>query len=269
MQFRKVMVCVLLAGLMAAAQTAQDTPRAGWTPAPRQGTQRTAGGMSEAQITKAVEGYRQMWRRMKPNQQQQSLRMGGYTPEQYERMLRSGSAAASAQVGAATAAPDKSTSPDYHRGADAGALDAMGQSLIDLNTIRDVNVGRVQKDGCPPEVASRIADLRGRLALLKSEPSEHNDPAQTATPAQGAAGANAIDVAANWYKANDRPPTSVAAGPSPEQLLDSVLPSGGADRPKPPLTGSAAARRKAQEDSVAQIEAELAQLLGACVPAKP
>ena len=40
---------------------------------------------------------------------------------------------------------------------DAGAFDTLGQSMRDLNAIRDANLSRVQKDGCPPEIASRIA----------------------------------------------------------------------------------------------------------------
>jgi hypothetical protein len=105
------------------------------------------------------------------------------------------------------------------------------------------------------------------LALMEGEPNGHNDPAPPAAPARAAA-ANPLDVAADWYKADDHATAPAAGGASPDQLLDSVLPSKGAARPKL-LAGTAADHRKAQEESVAQLKAELAQLQGACVPAKP
>jgi hypothetical protein len=265
MQLQKALACVLLTGWMAAAQSAgtSNAPQPAWTPAPRQGG---PNGMSEAQIARAVENYRQTWRKMKPDQQKRTIQMGGFTPEQYERMLRGGLAAGA--QGAGTAAADKAAGPDYNRGPDAGTLDSLGQSLIDLNAIRDSNVGRLQKDGCPPEVANRIAELRGKLARLEGEPGGHADPAQANAPVRRTSGADALDTAANWFKADDHADAAGAAGPSSGALLDSVLPGGEATRPKP-LTGDAAARRKTQEDGAAQIKAELAQLQGACVPAKP
>jgi hypothetical protein len=267
MQVQKTVAGILLASWMAAAQTASsgNPPQAAWTPAPRQGV---AGGMSEAQIARSVENYRQMWRKMKPAQQKQMLQMGGATPEQYERMLRGGLAGGTPHAGSAPA--DKSTAPDYNRGADAGALDSLGQSLIDLNAIRDANVARLQKDGCPPEVAARIADLRGRLARMEGESNGHGEPAQSAAAARRTSGAVALDVAANWFKADDRTETGgdAGAGPSPSTLLDSVLPEGDGSRPKP-RPGDEAARRRTQEAGMAQIKAELAQLQGTCLAVKP
>jgi hypothetical protein len=262
MQLHKILAGVLLAGWIAAAQTGDSTsaPQPGWTPAPRQGA---ASGVSEAQIAKMVEDYRKTWQKMKPAQQKRTLQMGGMSPEQYERMLRG--SLLSAGAGGAQAAADKSAAPDYHRGPDANALDSLGQSLIDLNAIRDANVDRVQKDGCPPEVTSRIAELRGKIARLEGGGNGTDSAPQAAAASRRTTGGNPLDAAANWYKGDDRAEAAGAAGPNTDQLLDSVLPSSEASRPK--LAG-AGARRKAQEENVAAMKAELGQLLSTCVAVK-
>jgi hypothetical protein len=219
--------------------------------------------MTEAQIAKLVENYRRNWQKMKRSQQQRTIQTGGLTPEQYERMLR-GSLPSPGTSGSTPAVSDKSAAPDYHRGPDANALDSLGQSLIDLNAIRDVNVDRVQKDGCPPEVTSRIAELRGRLARLEGGAGGNDGSSQAASPARRAAG-NPLDAAANWFKGDDRGETAGAGGPNTDQLLDSVLPSSEASRPK---LATAVTRRKAPEENVAEMKAELGQLLGTCVAVK-
>src|SRR5215831_7313646 len=42
----------------------------------------------------------------------------------------------------------------------AGTMDSLSNSLQDLNAIRDGNLTRVQKEGCSPETAARLTELR-------------------------------------------------------------------------------------------------------------
>ena len=158
--------------------------------------------------------------------------------------------------------------PDYTRGVSEGALDALGGSLRDLNAIRDANVLRLQKDGCPPEVASRIADLKGKLAAqdaeLKGLPVGGSAPA---APRRTAA-ADPIEVAQSWFKSA---PGEAARNQAASDLLDSVLPGGMAEtraRPSNPQSLEAGARRNVLSQEIARTEAEIERLQGACIAAK-
>ena len=169
----------------------------------------------------ALAKYREMWRNMGPARQKAFVDAGGATPEQYERTLKQKPA----------------------QGAIDPTMDSLTRSLQDLNAIRDANLGHVQKDGCPPEVASRIADLKGKLQSYETGPA-----------AAKSAPADPLAVAAAWNKppAGPQPPPR---DPREAKLLDEVL--GGA-KPR------AAAKSPAAEQDIARIKAEIDQLSGAC-----
>src|SRR5579872_960679 len=146
----------------------------------------------------ALEQYRQMWQRMTPAQQKAITSAGGSTPEQYERMLMG--------RGAASTKGENQASSTDPRAADSGALDALNKSLQDLNAVRDANLSLVQKDGCAPELASRIADLKAKLHSDEFELNGTESPAAAPTDAhtpEKASAANAADpmaVASDWFK---------------------------------------------------------------------
>jgi len=180
--------------------------------------------------------YRTMWQKMSAAQQKAFLDSGGTTPEQYERTLRSKG------TPAAPAARETQTAPR----ATVDVLDSLTTSLQDLNAIRDGNLARVQKEGCPPEVASRLADLRSRLRQA--------DPPQ---PKDRAAAGDPMAIASDWFK---QAPKAEAPLPGADthdgKLLDNVL---GESAARPAET-----RRKDTEEEIARIKAEIAQLSGAC-----
>jgi hypothetical protein len=99
----------------------------------------------------AAERYRDMWRKMSPAQQKAFLDSGGSTPEQYERLLK--------PTGGEPAPGGKAD----RRSKIDPTMDSLNQSLQNLDTIRDANLGRVQAQSCPPEVAARITDLQAKL----------------------------------------------------------------------------------------------------------
>ncbi len=194
----------------------------------------------------AIRQYRQMWQKMSPAQQKSFLDSGGSTPEQYERTLHTKGVATAPSTRPAPADP---ATP-------ANALDSVMGSMQDLNAIRDANLLRVQKDGCPPEVTSRLADLRGRLRQLES-----GTDAPPSKPRPGAS--DPSSVAADWYK-HAAPETSAkpAADTPQNKQLDDVLPAAPAkpaEKPAPPA---------AAPQDIEQIRAEIAQLSGACAAVK-
>jgi hypothetical protein len=155
--------------------------------------------------------------------------------------------------------------PDYNKGVTDGALDALDSSLRDLNAIRDANVLRLQKDGCPPEVASRIADLKGQLAAAQAELKNLGStdaPAASHSPAT----ADPNDVAMAWFQdAQGDGPRNPAV-----DSVDSVLPADMApartpQNPQPVLAGL---RRQPLVQDVARIQAEIARLQAACIAVK-
>jgi hypothetical protein len=185
----------------------------------------------------ALEKYREMWRKMSAAQQKAFLDSGGYTPEQYERMLKPrGSASGSGGFA------------DPQRKIDPG-MDALNKSLQNLDTIRDANIGRVQTQSCPPEVASRIADLKTKL---QSYEPDANGPSRSSTTRTTSAPVDPIVIATDWYKPSA--PYSVDRASQQARLIDDVLPQQGAPAPKPPVN----------EQEIARIKTELEQLSGAC-----
>jgi hypothetical protein len=253
---------LVLAGSIAIAQTAGPQP--GWVPAPRQGA---PGAMSDAEIRKTVEAYRRLWQSMTPQQRQQTLRNGGFTPEQYEAMMR-GTGPVAPTLTDAVGAPAKPAGAEAAQAPQSTALDSLGRTLLDLDTIRDVNTGRLQKDGCPPEVVSRMAELRGQLARLESDFNGAVAPASGVASTRRSSLTDPQDTAANWFHRGEiADPSPVASASSPDRLLDSVLPNPDTLHAAP-VAADPGARRKSQEAAAAKIRAELAQLSGACAPGK-
>ena len=137
--------------------------------------------------------------------------------------------------------------------ADAGgAVDSLTNSLQDLNAIRDANLTRVQNEGCPPETAVRLADLRARLRLL-----ELGEMPSAGVPA------DAPSIAANWFKRPvlDRPEDASARE---SRLLTEVLPGATVAAVK----SQPAVSQKANDDEIARLKAEIARLSRTCVAAR-
>ena len=254
---------ILLLALVPAFAQTTDTPKRTMVASPpgTRSVSNDAPGAGNADA--ALAQYRDMWRRMTPAQQKTLLDSGGYTPEQYERMLKQ-----KAAPKAEPAAPRNTIDP---------SIDSLSKSLQDLNAIRDANLGRVQKGGCPPEVAARIADLKGKLQAYEAE--LNGVDAAAAAPGRPTvrSGANdPLSLAGDWYK---RPAGQETAAPSAgtresreSKLLDEVL-AGGAANPPPqrridPKSPEAEQKRKAVEQDIARIKAEIDQLSGACAAAR-
>jgi len=226
----------------------------------------------------ALQRYRQAWEKMTPAQQKELVSSGGYTPEQYERMLKQRGAGSGAGDAQTSKTPRGPAAPDATSGVDSGAFDALSKSLRDLNAIRDGNLSLVQKGGCPPELASRIADLKGKLQAYETELSGAAAPAGPGAAARSAEKADQSDpatplaLAADWFK---RPAAAEpAAGSSARnrsregQLLDAAL--AGTDTATVPerridaSSPDAERKRKVVEDDMARVKAELEPLSAAC-----
>ena len=213
-----------------------------------------------------------MWQRMTPAQQKAIVSAGGPTPEQYERMLM-GRGATSAKGAVSSSDP---------RAADSGSLDALSKSLQDLNAVRDANLSLVQKDGCAPELASRIADLKAKLRSDEFELNGTETPAAAAPDAhttEKTNTANAADpmaVAGDWFKRpadpkqTARPDEFIRTRQSGQ--LDAVLAGAQApvapERHFDPKSPDAEQNRKAIEADMARVKSELEQLSSACAAAK-
>ena len=183
----------------------------------------------------ALEKYREMWRKMTPAQQKAFLDSGGYTPEQYERQLKP---KGSGPAGASTP-----------RNADT-MMDSLNKSIRNLDTVRDANLGRVQSESCPPEVAARIADLKAKLQSYESGGSA---PTPVSTrPVTNVTAADPLAIANEWYKPAAASMSSDRVAQQ-NRLLAEVLPSG---TPVP--------RPQVSEQELARTKAELEQLSGAC-----
>ncbi len=206
--------------------------------------------------------------KMTPAQQKALVSAGGLTPEQYEKML------------AGKSTPAKGTNPSSDaRTADPGALDALSRSLQDLNAVRDGNLSLVQKDGCAPELASRIADLKARLRADEFELNGTEAPANAAPTARtqdNAGAADAMAVASDWFKRSaDTKAAATSSNASrtrESSLLDAVL-TGTPAAPAPerhidPKSPEAEQKRLQVEADMARVKAELDQLSGACASAK-
>ena len=228
---------VLLAG---ASQLLSQTPQRTMVSAPPS-AQPTPSATPDPSAT-ALEKYREMWRNMTSAQQKAFLDSGGQTPEQYERTLKQ-------------KAPQSSRSD---RGIDP-TMDALSKSLQDLNAIRDGNLGRVQKDGCPPEVASRIADLKGRLLGYESELNGAQPQAVAAVqPRESSGPADPLGLAADWYKPAAVPEPAGTRASRQSKMLGEVL--AGVPTAAPPGRPAGAI-----EQQIAATKLEIEQLSGACI----
>lgn len=173
---------------------------------------------------------------------------------------------------ASGAKPSNASGPEEAgRAANPHALDALSSSTDDLNVIRDANLRKLTKDGCSPEISARTAEVQGRLRAAEAELNgEEPSPAAADKASLSAPQGSAQAIASNWFKAEE--PASAASNPRqnpPKNLVDSVLP-GGASKPaspsRPPLSAD---KRKAMEQDVAALKAELGHLSVACPGAKP
>jgi hypothetical protein len=245
-------------------RTILSTP-AGVRSAPADSDATNASGAQDPSAT-ALEKYREMWRKMTPAQQKAFVDSGGYTPEQYERTLK--------QKGSAAGTPQNSKSG---QGIDP-TMDSLSKSLQDLNAIRDGNLGRVQKDGCPPEVASRIADLKGKLQGYESELNGVQVQIAAAARTRDSSGpADPLSVATDWYKSGSaQEPANIPAGSAAgiraerqSKALSEVLASSqtatSVGRSADPGSPEAQKKRQAVEQDIARTKAEIEQLSGACI----
>jgi hypothetical protein len=233
-------------------------------------------------IDNMLQQYREMWGKMSPAQQKAFLDSGGSTPEQYERLIRTKGPSAASNGG-----PGRQSPADPR--AAMNALDSLTTSLQDLNAIRDGNLTRVQKDGCPPEVAARLADLKARLAQDEAELSGVEAPVPAASQSKDRAGAaDPLAIADDWYKRSPQTrletanrgmgnPSERSGAPDPSdreaRLLSGVLP-GGTNTATPERRVDAQSpetlqRQKALEDEIARTKAEISQLSAACTAIKP
>jgi hypothetical protein len=189
----------------------------------------------------ALEKYREMWRKMSPAQQKGLVDSGGYTLEQYERLLKPKGAASG---------PGGSADP---RTKIYPTMDSLNKSLENLDTIRDANLSRIQAESCPPEVAARIADLKAKVRNYESESSGIPVAAAPARPRTSAAPADPLAIATDWYKSG-APAAEAGKASQQSQLVEAVLP--GARAPAP--------RAVFSEQDITRAKTELEQLSGAC-----
>jgi hypothetical protein len=233
-------------------------------------------------IDNMLRQYRDMWQKMSPAQQKAFLDSGGSTPEQYERVLRTKGLSA-VPANPAPATPQDRQSSTEPRAA-MNALDSLTTSLMDLNTIRDGNLNRVQKDGCPPEVTSRLTDLRGKLSQYKTELTGVEAAPAASQPKPRPGPADPAGIANDWFKrpSQDRPeslsreagtpasrPADAESTGRENKLLADVLPGGSGAEPRvDPKSPEALEKKKALEAEIVRIEAEIAQLSGACAALK-
>ena len=243
-------------------------------------------GASSSATAAALEKYREMWNRMSAPQRQAFVNAGGSTPEQYERSLKQrGNNFAPAGDGAAQSSGERSrkAAPDSGNPVDSNAFDSLSKSLQDLSAVRDGNLWRVQKDGCPPEIASRMADLRGKLETDEFElkGGESSTPTASGAGSKDKAGsADRLAMAADWFKhPADSEASTAAAGSGvtdlnsrESKLLEAALAgnrsAAAPASPADPKSPEGDRTRKAAEEDIARIKAELAQLSGACTAPK-
>jgi hypothetical protein len=237
-------------------------------------TQKTEPGSPRASA--ALERQRAMWQRMTPAQRQAFVNGGGYTPEQYERMLKQ-----QGFVDPKTGdRPRGAAAPDASGAVDADAFHSLSKSLEDRNAIRDGNLSLVQKDGCPPELTSRIADLKAKLQGYEHEltgASMAPAPASGPRSPEKSGAPDALAIANDWFKhAPDRQPA--AAGSESDvnrtresKLLDAALAgteTGIVPEHVEAKSTDAERNRKIVEEDMARVKAELEQLSDACAARK-
>lgn len=131
-------------------------------------------------------------------------------------------------------------------------IDSLLDSTEDLNSIRDSYLRRLAGDGCRPDVAIRVAELRSRLEGKDSRGAAQDTAAsqQTSFELEG----SLLILAAGWYQAR---PEAASQRPNREaeriRLLEYVL------SPETPAAGT-----EPSGGDRAQLKAELDRLLATC-----
>ena len=145
-------------------------------------------------------------------------------------------------------------------GAPGRTVESLLNSTEDLNSIRDGYLRRLAGDGCPPDVAIRVADLRARLSEGGSpsggarRAARDNDAAQDESSAE--LEGSLLLLAAQWNQARpEATPAKASAGRDSERarLLDMVL---------SPADPRAAATQPGAD--AASMKTELDRLLAGC-----
>lgn len=137
--------------------------------------------------------------------------------------------------------------------APARSLDSLLNSTEDLNSIRDGYLRRVAGDGCRPDVAIRVAELRSRLGE-NGRPNGQAPIAAASSQTSADLESSLLLLAAGWYQSRpDHAPPRANREADRNQLLDFVL------SPKDPEAGAAQSAADA-----AQVKAELDRLLATC-----
>ena len=251
-----ILTGLLLPAVFAATGQGQSRARSGQPAAPPAGApQRTifttpAGVRSDSDPTSAsampaasdtaLEKYREMWRKMTPAQQKAFLDSGGYTLEQYERMLKPKESTSAVGGGVD---PQRKINP---------AMEQLNRSLQNLDTVRDANLGRVQSRNCPPEVAARIQDLEAKLKSYDTDRNGVPEGTSSRAPSPNAESVDPLLLAGDWYKPAATPAAADQAARQ-NTLLAGVLPS-----------AASPAKRETDDPEIIRTKAELEQLSGAC-----
>jgi len=277
--FRRSLIFVTLIAAVNASAQQSSPPQRTMTARPEMASPDQKAESSQTPNTAAaLERFRQAWQKMTPSQQKAFVDAGGYTPQQYERLLTPRGAGFVGGGPGATQNANAARGTASGAGADSAAFESLTKSLQDLNAIRDGNLSLIQKDGCAPEVAARIADLKGKLQGYEFELSG-DSPATAAVNARRddkSGPSDPLALAADWFT---RPAAQVpvaarteTAGTGQGKLLDAALSgtgTGAAPERRPdskPL--DAERKRKLIEEDVPRIKAELEQLQGTCATAK-
>ena len=150
---------------------------------------------------------------------------------------------------------DRNKPAQPQEGASGRTIDSILDSTTDLNSIRDGYLRRVAGDGCPPDLAIKVADLRARL----HEDAPRMGAAAPANAAQSRQNEDDLEsslliLAAKWFDAAPSSP-AVATGMREAErarLLELVL------SPKAPATAAT------NGADAAQMKAELERLLAGC-----
>ena len=141
--------------------------------------------------------------------------------------------------------------PEQPAQASPGSIDSVLDFTQDLNSIRDAYVRRLAGDGCRPDVAVRVAELRARLEEHGGPQARSQNQAaglQTGAELEG----SLLILAAGWYQPHSEkmPPRANREGER-TQLLDFVL-------------SPAEPQGQAAGPQAGDVKAELDRLLATC-----
>lgn len=138
------------------------------------------------------------------------------------------------------------------------AMQSILSSTEDLNAIRDAYLSRLSGDGCSPDVAARVAELRAQLG----EKPESRGPGPRAGTQRSAADlqASMLALAADWYNRRPVEASALASTASRDaeraKLLEAAL-----------TPRDSAANVPTAVDNV-HLKLELERLLGTCNPGR-